>query len=419
MKKILPILITISLFVTGCGGSSGGSSAPSVADLSTCETAGVANQSADGEVETLRQAMLAFRSSLSETLLEKASNCLDSERLYFWHNTPADDNNRNGITYGDLSADQLALFQALLQKFLSADGYQKVDEITFLAEGYLNDIQSVWSSDYYSIDMFGDSENSGSWGFQLDGHHAAVNFLVHGDNVSIVPAFLGAEPTVGEYNGTVFDIFKEERDLALSLYNSLTESELSAAVSDGSSATMEVGPADRNGNSDPYRGDYDYSGFETGLKYVDMSESTRDNLLLLMKAYVYTLNPYFANIWWADIMENIDDTYFVWLDSVDTPTTTTQFYYRIYNPYVWIEYNMEDPVGRGLEDWNHAHTITRIPNNPNTGGDYGIFANVINGDGPRTLLEHYVMVDHHALSEIQFDYKLEAVQDVHPHSHDG
>ena len=71
------------------------------------------------------------------------------------------------------------MFQNLLQLFLSDDGYQKVEEITLLAEGYLNTIQSdVWSSDFYAIDLYGDPENDGSWGFQVDGHHLAINFLV-------------------------------------------------------------------------------------------------------------------------------------------------------------------------------------------------------------------------------------------------
>ncbi|MGB1250256.1 MAG: DUF3500 domain-containing protein [Candidatus Promineifilaceae bacterium] len=415
MNKVSFLFITLVLFAAGCGVFGVGETIREPVDLATCGTE-TANQSADAEIEALRTAMNAFRSSLSDSLLAQASNCLDDERLYLWHNTPAD-GNRDGITYGDLSAEQLASFQALLQAFLSADGYQKVDEITFLAEGYLSEIRSIWDTDSYSIDMFGDPENNGSWGFQLDGHHAALNFLVHGDSVSIVPAFLGGEPTVGSHNGVEFDIFSAERDRALTLYNNLNTDENTAAVSTGDSATMLVGPANRNGNPDPYIGAYDYSGFETGLKYADMSETTQANLLLLMQAYVYNLNTPFADVWWADIMTSIDDTYFVWLDDVETPTATTQFYYRIYNQSVWIEYNMESPRGQGLEDWNHVHTITRIPSNAN-GGDYGIFANVINQGGPTTLLEHYMQVDHHALSEIEFDYGLDTPLDT-SHAHDS
>tara|TARA_R110000868_G_scaffold121812_1_gene322959 strand:+ start:38457 stop:39773 length:1317 start_codon:yes stop_codon:yes gene_type:complete len=377
----------------------------------TCITSGTLDQSSNSEIEAMREAMVSFRSTLSASLLSEASNCLDDERFYLWHNTPANDGNRDGITYGDLSDAQLIAFKNILQQFLSSGGYQKVYEITELSEGWLHNVMSsVWDPDFYSIDMFGDPETSGSWGFQLDGHHCVVNFLVHGDNVSIVPAFLGGEPAADTWNGERFDIFSDERDLALSLYNSLDESELTVASSISTSRSLEVGPADRNGDPDPYIGAYDYSGFETGLKYSDMSATAQANLLLVMKEYVYNLSDNFADEWWQDIMDNIDDTYFVWInDSGSSPTASSEFYYRIYNPYLWAEFNTEGSTGANsgsIADYNHVHTITRIPNNPTTdnGGDYGIFAMMINQDGPKTLFEHYALAEHHKDNQMHFDY---------------
>lgn len=388
---------------------------------SNCNTDGELSQATNSEIEAMRQAMLTFRNDLSVSLLSAASNCLDDERFYLWHNTPnGNGTSRDGIIYGSLSDSQLANFKTLLQLFLSESGYQKVDEITMLAEGLLNlENPTVWSPDYYSIDLFGDPESSGSWGFQLDGHHLAINFLVHGDHVSIVPAFLGGEPAVSSFNGTDFDIFKEERDLALALYNGMATSEISAAVSSGSHS-MQAGPANGAGNVDPYRGDYDYSGFAgIGLKYTDMSTSTQANLILVMQEYVYNLTTTFADEWWADIMANVDDTYFVWIDEVGNPTTTSPFYYRIYNPYLWVEFNAENALGGGGADYNHIHTITRIPNNPSTenGGDYGIFAQIINDSGVKTLYEHYAMADHHSVSKMFFDYKVRLSSDHHNHHH--
>ena len=387
---------------------------------SNCNTSGEVAQTSNSEIEVMRQAMLTFRNSLFSSLLSEASTCLDDERVYLWHNTPNENGTqRDGIIYGDLSDDQLQNFTNILQLFLSEGGYQKVDEITRLAEGLLNETNpTAWSPDYYSIDLFGDPENSGSWGFQLDGHHLAINFLVHGEEVSIVPAFLGGEPAVSTFNGTDFDIFKDERELALALYNGLTTDEASEAVS-SNSHSMEVGPASTPGSVDPYRGDYDYSGFSgTGLKYSDMSATTQASLVLVMQEYVYNMSTTFADLWWADIMMNLDDTYFVWIDEVDNPTSTTPFYYRIYNPYLWVEYNAENALGGGGADYNHVHTITRIPNNPSTtnGGDYGIFAHIINDSGVKTLYEHYAMADHHMGSKMLFDYK---VKMPYEHNHYG
>lgn len=391
-----------------------------------CNTTGTESQSTDTEIETMRQAMEDFRSSLSTTLLSEASVCLDDERFYLWHNTPANDGNRDGITYGDLTTAQLIAFKAILQLFLSSDGYQKVYEITELSEGWLSDVSSsIWNPEYYSIDMFGDPESSGSWGFQLDGHHCVINFLVHGDNVSIVPAFLGGEPAADTYNGVAFDIFSNERDLGLTLYNSFSTTELASVSSTSTSHSLEVGAADANGDPDPYIGTYDYSGFETGLKYSEMSTTAQANLILVMKEYVYNLTSTYADVWWEDILANIDDTYFVWInDEGSTPTATSEFYYRIYNPYLWAEFNTEGSTGANsetIEDYNHIHTITRIPNNPSTdnGGDYGIFAHMVNNNSIKTLYEHYALTNHHSKSIMKFDYTVKGLNaDIHHSDHD-
>ena len=409
--------MSTTFLITSCDNGETGGETPVT---TSCETDGTLNQSTITEIEDMRQAMVTFRSSLSESLLNSASNCLDDERFYIWHNTPAANGNRDGITYGDLSSGQLNNFKAVLQLFLSTDGYQKVYEITELAEVLLEENNSdVWSPEFYSIDMFGEPETSGSWGFQLDGHHCAINFLVHGDNVSIVPAFLAGEPTVDTYNGTSFDIFKDERDFAISLYNGFSSSENASAVSSGN-GSMEVGPANQNGNVDPYRGNYDYSGFATGLKYSDMSTATQANMVSLMKEYVYNMNTTFADEWWSDINANIDETYFVFISNETTLSTTSEFYYRIYNPYLWVEYNNEASVGGNFDDWNHVHTITRIPDNPTTenGGDYGIFARVINSGGIKFLSQHYHRADHHKDNKVKLDYHLkEHHHKGHSHSH--
>ena len=381
-------------------------------------TPNTAAQSTDTTIESFRQAMVEFRASLSDELLKTASACLDDVRLTEWSNVPPTFNSRDGINYGQLTPAQLTAFKALLQMFLSAEGYQKVDEITVLAEGFLNTKNpKIFGPNKYHISLFGDPTNSGSWGFQLDGHHCAINFLVHGDNVSIVPAFMGAEPIVGAFNNISFDIFKDERDMGLSLYHGLSTSENTAATSSQDVAKLHVGPPSIRG-VDAFAGNYDYSQFANGLKYSDMSETTQANLVLLIKEYVYNLNTKFADIWWADVMAEIDETYFVWLDNVETPTTKTQFYYRIYNPYLWAEFNVEPPVDKDIEDWNHAHSITRIPNNPTTtnGGDYGLFAQIINNGGVRTLYEHYMSADHHKESQLFFDYEVE-IPHYHKHTH--
>ena len=43
------------------------------------------------------------------------------------------------------------------------------------------------------------------WGWQLDGHHAIINYFVLGDQVVMTPLFCGSEPVIatsGKYKGT-------------------------------------------------------------------------------------------------------------------------------------------------------------------------------------------------------------------------
>lgn len=114
MKKLSNLyLITLLAFAIVITPSCDDGETDGDGTTTSCETEGELEQSTNAEIEDMRLAMVTFRSSLSDDLLEQASSCLDDERFYLWHNTPAD-GNRDGITYGDLSAGQLTNFKAVL-----------------------------------------------------------------------------------------------------------------------------------------------------------------------------------------------------------------------------------------------------------------------------------------------------------------
>ena len=191
--------------------------------VETEKTEGIAEISAKPSIVALATVMKSFRASLSDGLLADASFPLGHKESYSWTNTPPSmGGNRGGIRFGELSADQLALFYEVLNAFLSDDGYTKVSLITKDVETHLSKIRpDFWDPNAYHIALFGNPETDGSWGFQLDGHHLALNFLVHGGAVSIVPAFVGSEPAT--INGT--EVLQDERGNAFALLNSLDESQ--------------------------------------------------------------------------------------------------------------------------------------------------------------------------------------------------
>lgn len=389
IRKIFFILI---VFLTAC---------VIVAILNIYDSAGVnaeteleiAEISKKPSIVTLAATMNSFRDSLSEELRTAASYPLGHKEMYSWSNLPPSRNqDRGGIEFSKLSGDQLSLFQKVLNAFLSDDGYTKVSLITTRAETDLLKIrEGFWASRPYYIALFGNPETDGSWGYQLDGHHLSLNFLVHGDEVSVVPAHFGTQPTF--VNGT--EVLEGERGNALSLLNSLDKSQKEKTIQNGRRG-LKVGPGS---TTDPYL-NYDFSNFVgVGLKASDLDDSQKEKLRDLIKSYIYNLESEFADIWMKDIEDNLNDTYFVWIGG---NTENDSIYYRIFNPAVWIEFNDEERSGGKP---NHIHTIIRSPN----GKDYGIFA--LNR-GPRTLLEHYVLDDHHKESDRLFDYTIVSLHDA-------
>ena len=345
--------------------------------IETEKTAGIAEISTKPSIVTLATAMKSFRTSLSSELLADASFPLGHKESYAWTNTPAGRNDdRGGIRFDALSTDQLTRFYEVLSVFLSDDGYTKVSRITRWTETHIN--PSFWASNPYYIALFGNPETDGSWGFQLDGHHLALNFLVHGDAIFIVPAFIGTRPAT--VNGT--EVLGTERGNAFALRNSLDEHQRTKTIQTGRRG-LQVGPGR---STDPFL-NHDYSEFVgVGLKASEMNATQKEHLRNLIKTYVYNLETEFADVWMADIDAGLDDTYFVWIGGT---TINDPIYYRVFNPAVWIEYNNESSL-------DHIHTITRAPN----GNDYGIFASK---GVPKTLREHYTSADDHNVIDGLFD----------------
>ena len=69
------------------------------------------------------------------------------------------------------------------------------------------------------------------WGFQLDGHHAIINYLVLGDQVVMTPFFAGSEPvtaTSGKYEGT--SILQNEQNRGLEMLLAMDRTQRTKAV---------------------------------------------------------------------------------------------------------------------------------------------------------------------------------------------
>jgi len=128
----------------------------------------------------------------------------------------------------------------LLQAGLSTRGYLKASGIMHLDEILAERLRArrgrgdrrlPFGQRYYWLNVFGDPAGQGPWGWQLDGHHLALNYTVVGDRVSVTPAFLGADPAEvreGVYSG--YRPLAKEDDLGLALMRSLDAGQRARAV---------------------------------------------------------------------------------------------------------------------------------------------------------------------------------------------
>ena len=83
----------------------------------------------------------------------------------------------------------------------------------------------------YFITVMGKPSATEPWGFQLDGHHAIINYFVLGDQVVMTPFFIGSEPvtaTSGKYKGV--SILQDEQNQGLDMLLALDEAQRAKAI---------------------------------------------------------------------------------------------------------------------------------------------------------------------------------------------
>lgn len=84
----------------------------------------------------------------------------------------------------------------LVRESLSAEGYDEVRTMMRI-NGFLGevvDLENILGEFSYNIALYGTPDEHAPWGWQLFGHHCAVNCLVVEGRSTVGPVFLGAEP---------------------------------------------------------------------------------------------------------------------------------------------------------------------------------------------------------------------------------
>lgn len=307
-----------------------------------------------------RRAAQAFLASLTEAQRRNTIFPIDDPEWRRWDNVPSPPSPpRFGVRLDEMSEHQRQLAFELIGASLSAKGLKQTQDTmklnATLAEITQDKRFGRW---FYSMTVMGTPSDNEPWGWQLDGHHLAINYFVLGDQVVMTPTFMGAEPAhakSGPFAGT--SVLQNEQDNGFRLYVSLTKDQQAEAT-----LSTQKGRADNLGAAYQDNLVLDYAG----ILVTDLQDSQRRLLLDLINEHVANLPRDQARLRMDEVTRHLDRTYFAWIGSGEPGAV---FYYRIQSPVILIEFDHQSPARfpNDSPTRDHIHTIVRTPN----GNDYG------------------------------------------------
>ncbi|MCC7234810.1 MAG: DUF3500 domain-containing protein [Bryobacterales bacterium] len=273
---------------------------------------------------------------------------------------------RQGVSFLEMSEAQRETGIALLRASLSAKGLKLTRDIMRLNHtlGELNNNDWEQYGEWrYHLTVMGKPSATEPWGWQLDGHHAIVNYFVMGTQVVMSPVFVGSEPVVaesGRFKGT--EILRQEQDDGLKMLLALDGAQRKKAI-------LEVSKTGNNNLGEAFKDNLvlDYAGVPAR----ELNATQRKQLLALAGLYIANMDDGHALVKMSEVRKHLDRTYFAWIGGTDEASV---YYYRIHSPVVLIEFDHQRPANlrhlardASLPNRQHIHCVVRTPN----GNDYG------------------------------------------------
>ena len=304
-----------------------------------------------------------FIELLNDEQKVKALFPFDAEERYTFFFVPRND--RKGITFNELNAEQKTAAFSFIQSCLSAQTVKKVQQILQM-ETVLKEIEKRKENDNYRdtgkyyISIFGVPGAKNIWGWRLEGHHTSFHFSAANNKlVSGTPSFLGSNPAIVQ-NGPKkgLQILKEESDQGFAFLHSLTELQIQKATINSIAPDSIITSNHRVAMlANPQ-----------GIMYSELNAAQKQQLLQLINVYVHRYTKLFAEDLLKEIQQaGLNNLHFSWAGNT-TEAFGKAYYYSIQGPTVIIEFD------NSQNNANHIHTILRDLKH-----DFG-------GDD---LLEHY------------------------------
>lgn len=295
----------------------------------------------------------------------------DSLHWRRWHNMPmawpVD-----GIGLEEMNEAERHAVMQLLRASLSTEGYQQVLDLMLINQfsGELVGREKYLNRYCYSVGLFGHPGDE-RWGWQIYGHHLALNFSLVGENWVLAPALLAAEPTlIDAGSGAGINTFQSTEEAALTLMRSLSAEHQRAAQILPSILTADVPPERRHwADSLHLAGAFQDNRIipYEGLCVAAFSKIERDLLMQLIASFhqLWPTEPRRQRL--KEIEGQLEKTWFTWMGGYDA---WSPFYFRLHSSAVLLEYDCHQAVFLTNKEPArfHVHTIARIPE----GGDYGM-----------------------------------------------
>ncbi|MBO0610107.1 DUF3500 domain-containing protein [Myceligenerans salitolerans] len=273
-----------------------------------------------------------------------------------------------GLRLEDLEEDAARAVLAVVSASLSPEGYARVTEAMELNAflGELVGLPALMNARSYWFSLFGDPEPGGAWGWQLFGHHVAVNFVSVAGRHVVAPVFLGAEPALSD--GARPPVFAERQALALRLASSLDAAQRAAAVVyssvlDPKMPPDRLHPADERHVAGAFR-DNRVVPYE-GLRADALDADQWDTLCAVVEDFHLLLTAPQRERTMREFAARRAETYLSWYGATDG---SEPFYLRVHSPVILAELDHHAGVwlANKLPASFHVHTTLRHPN----GNDY-------------------------------------------------
>src|ERR1700682_454897 len=272
---------------------------------------------------------------------------------------------RQGVSFKEMNERQRAAAFGLMRASLSARGMKLTRDIMRLNEtlAELTNDHEFLGEWLYFITVMGKPSATEPWGWQLDGHHAIVNYFVLGDQVVMTPFFAGSEPVLarsGKYKGTV--VLQDEQNNGLKMIHALTEAQCKKAI-------LEFSKTGNNNLTEAFKDNVvlDYAG----VRVAEFAPAQRQQLLDLIAQYVDNMDDGHARVKMDEDRRHLDNTWFAWIGGADPESV---FYYRIQSPVNLLKFDHQRPANLrhlaadpNAPNHQHIHVLVRTPN----GNDYG------------------------------------------------